>query len=52
MLNLAEEPVDLFRQYAAEFALVQAERLYSQDVLEKVRRSSLEHGTAALGSIH
>jgi thioesterase DpgC len=52
MLNLAEEPVELFRQYAAEFALVQAERLYSQDVLEKVRGFSVEHGTAAPGSIH
>jgi (3,5-dihydroxyphenyl)acetyl-CoA 1,2-dioxygenase len=35
MLNLAEEPLDMFLQYAAEFALIQAERLYSQDVLNK-----------------
>jgi thioesterase DpgC len=36
MLNLAEEPLDAFLQYAAEFALTQAERLYSPDVLSKV----------------
>jgi thioesterase DpgC len=39
MLNLIDEPVELFQQYAAEFALIQAERLYSQDVIEKVRRA-------------
>jgi thioesterase DpgC len=38
MMSLAEEPLDLFVRYAAEFALVQAERLYSQDVAEKVFR--------------
>lgn len=38
MMNLAEEPVETFLRYAAEFALVQAERLYSDDVLEKVYR--------------
>lgn len=37
MLNLAEEPMEIFLQYAAEFAWTQAERLYSQDVLEKIR---------------
>jgi (3,5-dihydroxyphenyl)acetyl-CoA 1,2-dioxygenase len=37
MLNLAEEPLEMFLQYAAEFALIQAERLYSQDVLDNVR---------------
>lgn len=36
MLNLAEEPLEQFRLYMAEFALQQALRLYSQDVLEKV----------------
>jgi (3,5-dihydroxyphenyl)acetyl-CoA 1,2-dioxygenase len=36
MLNLLEEPLEEFRQYAAEFALVQAERLYSPDVLAKI----------------
>ncbi|HEX5085927.1 MAG TPA: (3,5-dihydroxyphenyl)acetyl-CoA 1,2-dioxygenase DpgC [Blastocatellia bacterium] len=38
MLNLAEEPLDIFLQYAAEFALAQAERLYSPDVLSKIWR--------------
>ncbi|MCX4771949.1 enoyl-CoA hydratase/isomerase family protein [Streptomyces sp. NBC_01285] len=40
MLNLAEEPVDDFRRYMAEFALQQALRLYSADVLDKVGRFS------------
>jgi thioesterase DpgC len=35
MLNVAEEPLATFLQYAAEFAFVQAERLYSEDVLGK-----------------
>lgn len=38
MLNLAEEPVEGFRTYMAEFALQQAVRLYSEDVLGKVGR--------------
>jgi (3,5-dihydroxyphenyl)acetyl-CoA 1,2-dioxygenase len=38
MLNLAEEPVDEFRRYMAEFALQQALRLYGQDVIDKVDR--------------
>jgi thioesterase DpgC len=37
MLNLAEEPLELFLHYASEFALVQAERLYAPDVLNKIR---------------
>ncbi|QKV90546.1 enoyl-CoA hydratase/isomerase family protein [Streptomyces sp. NA02950] len=36
MLNLAEEPVDAFRAYMAEFALQQALRLYGVDVIHKV----------------
>lgn len=40
MLNLAEEPPGLFREYMAEFAHTQALRMYSQDVLEKVGRRS------------
>ncbi len=40
MLHASEEPPELFLRYAAEFALVQAERLYSPDVLDKVRRAS------------
>lgn len=39
MLRLAEEPLDLFRSYMAEFALGQAVRTYSDDVLEKVRQA-------------
>jgi thioesterase DpgC len=42
MLNLAEEPVDRFGAYMAEFALQQALRLYADDVLGKVRRFSTE----------
>ncbi|MFI6154843.1 (3,5-dihydroxyphenyl)acetyl-CoA 1,2-dioxygenase DpgC [Kitasatospora sp. NPDC051170] len=40
MLNLAEEPVDEFRRYMAEFALQQSLRLYADDVLDKVGRFS------------
>lgn len=36
MLNLADEPPELFRVYMAEFALQQATRLYGTDVLHKV----------------
>ncbi len=36
MLMLAEEPIDTFREYMAEFALQQAYRLYSPDVLAKI----------------
>ncbi|MHC3475030.1 (3,5-dihydroxyphenyl)acetyl-CoA 1,2-dioxygenase DpgC [Streptomyces sp. 7R007] len=38
MLNLAEEPPEAFRSYMAEFALEQAIRLYSDDVIDKVGR--------------
>jgi thioesterase DpgC len=38
MLNLAEEPPEEFRRYMAEFAVQQALRLYSADVLGKVSR--------------
>jgi (3,5-dihydroxyphenyl)acetyl-CoA 1,2-dioxygenase len=38
MLNLAEEPPDAFRSYMAEFAVRQALRLYSEDVIGKVSR--------------
>ncbi|HEX6343038.1 (3,5-dihydroxyphenyl)acetyl-CoA 1,2-dioxygenase DpgC [Umezawaea sp.] len=40
MIDLAEEPPDRFRAYAAEFALAQALRLHSADVLDKVHRFS------------
>lgn len=38
MLNLGEESPDEFRRYIAEFAVQQALRLYSDDVLGKVSR--------------
>jgi thioesterase DpgC len=38
MLNLAEEPPDEFRRYMAEFAVQQALRLYSEDVIGKAGR--------------
>ncbi|WP_043254246.1 (3,5-dihydroxyphenyl)acetyl-CoA 1,2-dioxygenase DpgC [Streptomyces sp. Tu6071] len=38
MLNLADEPLEACRLYFAEFALQQALRLYSEDVLGKVSR--------------
>ena len=38
LLNLADEPPDEFRGYMAEFAVIQALRLYSEDVLGKVSR--------------
>jgi (3,5-dihydroxyphenyl)acetyl-CoA 1,2-dioxygenase len=38
MLNFAAEPLDEFRRYMAEFAVQQALRLYSEDVIGKVRR--------------
>ncbi len=40
MLNLAEEPLGEFRRYMAEFAVQQALRLYTQDVIGKVSRFS------------
>jgi thioesterase DpgC len=36
MLNLAEEPQEEFRSYMAEFAVIQALRLFSDDVIGKV----------------
>ncbi|MGK5637146.1 enoyl-CoA hydratase/isomerase family protein [Streptomyces sp. URMC 126] len=38
MLSLAEEPVDAFREYMAEYALEQALRLHSEDVAVRVAR--------------
>jgi thioesterase DpgC len=40
MLNFAEESLDEFRRYMAEFAVQQALRLYSEDVIGKVGRFS------------
>ncbi|MEV4442607.1 (3,5-dihydroxyphenyl)acetyl-CoA 1,2-dioxygenase DpgC [Streptomyces sp. NPDC049577] len=46
MLNLAEEPPGVFRAYLAEFAFVQAHRLYAPDVLAKAAaRRSARTGT-------
>lgn len=47
MLNLADEPLDRFREYMAEFAAEQALRLYGEDVLEKVRRYSTDREKSA-----
>ncbi|MFI0373194.1 (3,5-dihydroxyphenyl)acetyl-CoA 1,2-dioxygenase DpgC, partial [Actinomadura sp. 1N219] len=38
MLNLAEEPPDALRAYAAEFAVQQARRIHGADVIGKVGR--------------
>ncbi|MEU3762752.1 hypothetical protein RKD21_002761 [Streptomyces albogriseolus] len=40
MLRLSEEPLDAFRAYMAQFAVQQALRLYSEDVIGKVTRFS------------
>ncbi|WP_406150564.1 (3,5-dihydroxyphenyl)acetyl-CoA 1,2-dioxygenase DpgC [Streptomyces sp. NBC_01012] len=52
MLTLAEEPLDHFRVYLAEFAFAQADRAYAPDVLEKVERrwQERERRRAARGS--
>lgn len=39
MLRLVEEPVDALRRYLAQFALEQADRIYSDDVLAKVAKA-------------
>nr|WSY58104.1 enoyl-CoA hydratase/isomerase family protein [Streptomyces sp. NBC_00886] len=46
MLNLAEESVDEFRRYMAEFALQQTLRLYSPDVIDKVGGFTAAKNTA------
>jgi thioesterase DpgC len=38
MINVAEEPIDGFRAYLAEFALEQALRMHAGDVIDKVGR--------------
>ena len=37
MIGLCEEPLDTLRAYLAQFAIEQAQRLYSPDVLDKVK---------------
>lgn len=44
VLTFAEEPLDEFRRYMAEFAVQQALRLYSADVIGKVGRFSASGG--------
>jgi (3,5-dihydroxyphenyl)acetyl-CoA 1,2-dioxygenase len=44
MLSLAEEPPHEFRRYIAEFAVQQALRLYSDDVIGKVSRFRASDG--------
>ena len=44
MLNLAEESLDEFHRYMAEFAVQQVLRLYSQGVTEKAGRFSASAG--------
>ncbi|MEW2416960.1 (3,5-dihydroxyphenyl)acetyl-CoA 1,2-dioxygenase DpgC [Streptomyces sp. NPDC046866] len=46
MLTLAEEPLELLRGYLAEFAVVQARRIYSPDVLAKAERHGARSGRA------
>ncbi|UBI36107.1 MULTISPECIES: (3,5-dihydroxyphenyl)acetyl-CoA 1,2-dioxygenase DpgC [Streptomyces] len=41
MLNLAEEPPEVFRAYMAEFALQQGLRLYAEDVMDKTTKFSV-----------
>lgn len=50
MLTLAEEPVELFLQYLADFAVIQAQRAYSTDVLAKVE-SRWQASRAVAGGI-
>lgn len=51
MLNLADEPPELFRVYMAEFALQQAARLYGADVLHKVANFGAGRATST-GALH
>ncbi|MFJ7280379.1 (3,5-dihydroxyphenyl)acetyl-CoA 1,2-dioxygenase DpgC [Kitasatospora sp. NPDC098663] len=44
MLNLSEDPPEEFRRYMAAFALQQALRLYSEDVIGKVGRFTARDG--------
>jgi thioesterase DpgC len=38
VMRQAEEPVDVFREYLAQYSLEQAQRLYSADLIEKLER--------------
>ncbi|MFE9068516.1 (3,5-dihydroxyphenyl)acetyl-CoA 1,2-dioxygenase DpgC [Streptomyces violaceusniger] len=50
MLNLAEERLDHFREYLAEFAVTQVARAYSDDVLAKVEKRWQRSRSRAEGS--
>jgi len=50
MLNLADEPDEQFRAYLAEFAVQQALRLHSADVIGKVGRFSAVRAAAVSGA--
>lgn len=45
MLTTAEEPLDAFRAYMAEFALQQGLRLYAPDVLEKISKFTVSRAS-------
>ncbi|GGJ92467.1 hypothetical protein GCM10010123_22920 [Pilimelia anulata] len=51
MLNLADEPPELFRRYVAEFALQQARRMHSADVLGRVGRFAAGAAPAPAGAL-
>lgn len=42
MLRLAEEPADAFREYMANYALYQAQRLHSADLAENLARAWIQ----------
>jgi thioesterase DpgC len=46
MISLAEESLDDFRQYMAEFAYMQAVRMNSEDVVAKLERSVTSRGSS------
>jgi thioesterase DpgC len=50
MLNMAEETPGEFLAYMAEFAMEQALRLYSSDVISKVDRFQAKHGPPQRGT--
>lgn len=46
MLRLAEEPIDVFRSYMSAYALEQARRLHSADLIANLQRNWLSRRTA------
>lgn len=45
MLHAAIEPPDVFREYLAEFAALQAERMYSADVISQLEQEWIRRGS-------